>query len=156
MSRRGMALASTLLLIHNGILVVWGLFWIIAPEMILSVSFISFAGRGWDEYETVSPTVVQFMCYHGQLLGVQFVLLGSVFTTITLTAFKRGKRWAWIVIALCSTAGWIYAVVFDVLMGVLQALVLEIIPLLIVYCSLIISAKPVLSRGGSFDITPSK
>ena len=73
--------------------------------------------------------------------------LSVAFTAIALTAYKRGEKWAWIVIAAGSTVGWLYAVVFDVLMGVIQALVLEIVPLLIVYCSLILSAKSVFKRS---------
>ena len=87
------------------------------------------------------------MNYHGQLLGVQFVLLSSAIMAITLTAYKKGERWSWIVIAACSTSGWICAAAFDVIMGVFPALVLEIVPLLIVYSSLIISAKPVFNRA---------
>ena len=146
MSKRRLTVASMILMIHNVVLFLWGLFWIILPERIISVSFQSFLGRGWDDFITSNADIARFIDYHGQLLGIQFVILSIVITAITLTAYKKGEKWSWIVIAICSTIGWICAAAFDVIMGVMPALLLEIIPLIVVFCSLIISAKPAFSH----------
>ena len=136
-----LGIATVLMIIPSAFWLICGIGWIILPEIFLSVSYNSFVGSSWESFKTSNETISLLFEYHGRLLGIQFFILSMGLIVITVTAYKRGEKWAWVLLAVSSTLMWLTAALIDAIIGAFHLIILEIVPLFIAYCSLLIS-KP--------------
>ncbi len=125
-----------LMLIHDVMLAFWGFLLWIMPEQVLSVSSESFLKRRWSEIRLSDSQVAEFVTHYMRFWGLEGMLMAAVITVLTLQPYRKGEPWAWVSIAVCSSIGWIAAIVLDIQLGLLSMIYIDVVPLLIAYASL--------------------
>ena len=65
----------------------------------------STAGTTWDALRTSDPGLADYVTQLFRFLGLIFVAASVFFTVISVTAYRRGERWAWYVL-------WTFPVLF--------------------------------------------
>jgi hypothetical protein len=81
----------------------WGAMAALAPEHLLgpdsapivAAGYEGFTGRAWSELVSTSPLAAGFMTVLFRVYGAYNVAFAVMASAITLTAFRRGERWAW-------------------------------------------------------------
>jgi hypothetical protein len=64
-------------------------------KAILPAGYEGYSGESWSELLRASPTTANYMIVLFRMYGIYCVLFGLMGSAITLTAFRRGERWAW-------------------------------------------------------------
>jgi len=86
------------LLLGLGILtLVFALMFVFLPTSMLEFGdFEGYTGMAWSELEASNPLVAEFFL-QSAFVAIGYSMLGmAIFTiAISLTAYRRGKRWAW-------------------------------------------------------------
>jgi hypothetical protein len=59
------------------------------------VLFGRLTGTTWDELRVADPGAAHFVDYQVRVGGIYLVMIGSLTAAISVTAFRRGERWAW-------------------------------------------------------------
>ena len=101
MKRR--TIAWILVLVVDAGMLLWGAAAAIAPEQllgpggkaILPAGFEGYTGASWSALMETSPMHAAYMSLLFRLYSVFCVLFGFLTSVITVTAFRRGERWAW-------------------------------------------------------------
>jgi hypothetical protein len=140
------AVAVIILLIHDVMLAFWGFLLWVMPERVLSVSAQSFLGRSWSSAKLSDSRMTDFITYYMRFWGLEGFLMAGIIIVLTLLPYRKGELWAWISIAACSSIGWIAAVVLDIQLGLLSIIYIDIVPLIIAYCSLAVAGKAVFGK----------
>lgn len=60
-----------------------------------AVLFSSMTGTTWDELRVANPGAAKLIDYLWRAEGAALVLVGLLTVAISLTALRRGERWAW-------------------------------------------------------------
>jgi hypothetical protein len=55
----------------------------------------SIAGVAWEDLQASSPRIANLIDMYVRSLGAGLLVVSILSLTITLTAFRRGERWAW-------------------------------------------------------------
>ncbi len=96
-------IALILILIVDAGFVAWGAMAAASPDhllgpggkAILPAAYEGFAGGNWSELTRTSPMTAGYMVVLYRTYGAYNVAFGLMAIAITLTAFRRGERWAW-------------------------------------------------------------
>jgi hypothetical protein len=140
---RQQIVAVVLMLIHDVMLAFWGfLLWII-PDQVLSVSSQSFLQRSWISIKLSDSRMTEFVTHYMRFWGLEGLLMAAVITVLTLQPYRKGELWSWIIIGICSSIGWIAAIVLDIQLGLLSIIYIDAIPLIVAYSSLAISGNAI-------------
>ena len=99
----------------------WGAAAFIAPEhllgpggkAILPAGFEGYSGGSWSALVDRSPESAAYMSVLFRLYSMFCVLFGFMTTTIAVTAFRRGERWAWWTLLVANTVGLLSAMTYD-------------------------------------------
>ena len=60
-----------------------------------AVLFRSFSGTTWDELSAVNPGAADVIDYQVRSAGVVLLMAGVLSLAVSVTALRRGDRWAW-------------------------------------------------------------
>jgi hypothetical protein len=66
-----------------------------AGKAILPAGFEGYSGGSWSEFAGASPSIAGYITVLFRMYGIYCVLFGLMGSAITVTAFRRGERWAW-------------------------------------------------------------
>ena len=80
---------------------------------ILPAGFEGFTGSSWADVVSQSPANARYMEVLFRMYGLYCFLFGLITVAITLTAFRRGERWAWWTLLIGNTAALIAAMTYD-------------------------------------------
>ena len=141
------AMANVLMIVPSAYWLICGIVWIFMPDVYYRIAYQAFAGSGWESFTASNEIVTLLFTHYGRLLGIQFVILSGGLITICTTAYKKGEKWAWLLLAFSNTLIWVTAAIFDAIIGVKIGIVAELAPLLFVYSSLLISKSYVFSKN---------
>jgi len=102
-------------------LLAWGAMAAMAPEHllgpnsapILNAEYEGFTGYSWSELTATSPNAVVFMTLVFRMYGIYGVAFSLMAIAITVTAFRRGDRWAWWALLVGNTLTYISAMTYD-------------------------------------------
>ncbi|HTJ23697.1 MAG TPA: hypothetical protein VL383_14940 [Gemmatimonadaceae bacterium] len=116
MSRR--KIAWILILIVDAGYIAWGAGAAIAPDhllgpggkAILQAGYEGYSGAAWS---AIAPSSAGYMSLLYRLYGVYCVLFGFMGTSIAITAFRRGERWAWWTLLVGNTIALVAAISYD-------------------------------------------
>lgn len=119
MSRRQSALI--LILIVDLGYVAWGAGAAAAPDhlagpggkAILPAGYEGYSGGSWSELAAASPLAAGYMAVLYRMYGIYNVLFGVLSSTIAVTAFRRGERWAWWALLAGNTIALLAAMRYD-------------------------------------------
>jgi hypothetical protein len=119
MTRR--KIAWILILIVDLGMLAWGAAAAIAPEQllgpggkaILPAGFEGYTGGSWSALMDASPMHAGYMAVLFRLYSVFCVLFGFLTSVITVTAFRRGERWAWWTLLVANMVALPAAMTYD-------------------------------------------
>jgi hypothetical protein len=82
-------------------------------KAILPAAFEGFTGGSWPALVGASPLTARYMILLFRTYGFYNVAFGLTTVAITLTAFRRGERWAWWALLLGNTITLGSAITYD-------------------------------------------
>jgi uncharacterized membrane protein YhaH (DUF805 family) len=120
-SDRRRSVAWILVLIVDVGFVLWGAGAAWAPDglvgpggkAILPAAFEGFSGGSWSALVSTSPLTASYMILLYRTYGFYNVAFGLTTVAITVTAFRRGERWAWWALLLGNTITLVSAIAYD-------------------------------------------
>ena len=141
--------AWILILIADAGFIAWGGMAALATEHligpnstpILVAEFENFTGLSWVELKTASPKIAEFITILFQMYGAFNVVFGLLTVAITLSAFRRGERWAWWTLLVGNTIALGSAITFDRVVNAIGIFEMsEYLGLVMIYVGLFITA----------------
>ena len=113
--------AWILVLIVDAAYIAWGAGVAIAPDhvlgpggkAILPAGFEGYSGGSWSALVSASPLSAAYMAVLYRLYGMYCVLFGFMGSSIAVTAFRRGERWAWWTLFVGNTVALVSAMTYD-------------------------------------------
>jgi hypothetical protein len=114
-------IAWILILIVDVGYVVWGGMAAVMPDglagpggkAILPAGYEGYSGASWSELVRTSPMSANYMIVLFRMYGVYNVLFGLMGSTIAVTAFRQGQRWAWWALLVGNTTALVSAMRYD-------------------------------------------
>ena len=147
--------AWILILIVDAGFVVWGAMAAALPEYllgpggvpILTAGYEGFSHSSWSELASTSPMTARYVGVLFRMYGVFNVAFGLMASSIAVTAFRRGERWAWWALLVGNTIALVSAMTYDWIVNAIGPFELsEYLGLMFVYGALAITA-PFLAAG---------
>ena len=119
---------------------------------ILPAGYEGYSGGAWPQLASASPTVARYMTLLFRMYGIYNVVFGLMTVAITLTAFRRGERWAWWTLLVGNTIALVSAMIYDWTVGAIGPFELsEYLGLASIYAALAITA-PFLAVNRSVQV----
>jgi hypothetical protein len=84
-----------------------------AGKAILPAGYEGYSGEAWSELLHTSPMTAKGMIVLFRMYGIYCVLFGLLGSTIAVTAFRRGDRWAWWALLVGNTIALVSAMRYD-------------------------------------------
>ena len=114
-------IAWILMLLADIGLLAWGAMAAIAPEHLLGPSstpilqaeYENFTGYSWSEFTTATPKAVDFLTLVFRMYGIYGVGFSLMAIAVAVTAFRRGKSWAWWALFFGNTLTYVSAMTYD-------------------------------------------
>jgi hypothetical protein len=147
--KRLQRLAWILILIVDVGYMAWGAGAAVSPDRllgpggtaILPAGFEGYSGASWSEVAGSSPLTAGYMTLLFRMYGLYCVLFGFLGSAITLTAFRRGERWAWWVLLVGNTVALVSAMTYDMTVSAIGPFELtEYVGLALVWGALAVTA----------------
>jgi hypothetical protein len=144
------------ILIADAGLLLWGAMAALVPDQllgpgsapILTAGYESFTKRPWSELADASR---EFITVLFRVYGAYNVAVALLAIAITVTAFRRGDRWAWWTLLVGNTIAFGAAMTYDRIVGAIGPFeLLEYVGLAGIYGSLAVTA-PFLTPDGEVD-----
>jgi len=82
-------------------------------KAILQAGYEGYSGGSWSELGGAFPLIAGYMTVLYRMYGVYNVLFGLLSSAITVTAFRRGERWAWWALLVGNTVALVSAMTYD-------------------------------------------
>ncbi len=82
-------------------------------KAILPAGYEGFSGGSWSELTRTSPMTAGYMVVLYRTYGLYNVAFGLTAIAITVTAFRRGERWAWWALLAGNTITLVSAMTYD-------------------------------------------
>lgn len=80
---------------------------------ILPAAYEGYSGASWSELARTSPLVTGYMAVLYRMYGIYCVIFGLMASAITITAFRRGERWAWWTLLVGNSVALVSAITMD-------------------------------------------
>ncbi len=147
MTSRSLSAAWIILLVTGIVILLFGFIFTLVPDFMNIMGYEAYTGTSWNSFTAATPQTADFLLLTaGTMFGIHLLVMGFLFISITVMAFKSGQRWAWYTLFIASTIGWVSDAVAVYSMGVVQVAIGNIVFLSLAYIALGISAKPMLSK----------
>jgi hypothetical protein len=119
--RRRRRVAWILIFIVDAGLVAWGAMAAAFPDHllgprgvpILTAGYEGFTNGSWTALAGTSPMTARYIRVLFRMYGVFNVAFALMAVAITVTAFRRGERWAWWALLVGNTIALVSAMVYD-------------------------------------------
>jgi hypothetical protein len=147
MSRR--QIAWILILIADAGFASWGAMAAALPDLlvgpggrpILTAGYEGFSKGSWSELVAASPMAAKYMVVLFRMYGIFNVVFALMAIAITVTAFRRGERWAWWVLLVSNTVAYVSAMVYDKMVNAIGPFeLMEYVGLALVWAALAVTA----------------
>ena len=147
MTRR--KIAWILILIVDAAYIAWGAAVAIVPDhvlgpggkAILPAGFEGYSSASWSALVGAAPLTAGYMAVLFRMYGIYCVLFGFMGSSIAVTAFRRGARWAWWTLLASNTVALLSAMTYDKLVHAIGPFeVTEYLGLLLVWGAFAITA----------------
>ncbi len=141
--------AWILILIVDAGLVAWGAMaaafpdYLLGPRRvpILTAGYEGFTKGSWTELAGTSPMTARYLRVLFRMYGVFNVAFGLMALAITVTAFRRGERWAWWALLIGNTIAFVSAMTYDRMVNAIGLFELsEYLGLALIYGALAVTA----------------
>jgi hypothetical protein len=141
--------AWILILIADAGFIAWGGMAALATEYlagpgstpILVAEYENFTGLSWIELKAISPKIADFITILFRMYGAFNVVFGLLTVAITVSAFRRGERWAWWTLLVANTIAFGSAMTFDLVVNAIGIFEMsEYLGIVMIYVALFITA----------------
>lgn len=154
--------AWMLILIADAGFAAWGAMAAALPDLlpgpggtpILTAGYEGFTGGSWSELAGASPMTARYIVVLFRMYGIFNVVFGLMAIAISVTAFRRGERWAWWALLVGNTIAFVSAMTYDRIVHAVGPFELtEYLGLAVIYGALAVTAPfaaagpPVQSTG---------
>lgn len=113
---------------------------------ILPAGYEGYTGGSWDQLVATAPDTAGYITLIFRMYGIYIVAFGLLAVVIAATSFRRGDRWAWWMLLVGNTIGYVSAMTYDQIVGAIGPFEWsEYLGLALVYGSLAVTAR--FSRG---------
>lgn len=110
-------------------------------QSILPAGYEGFSGGSWSQLVASDPMSARYMEVLFRMYGIFNVAFGLMAVAITLTAFRRGERWAWWALLVGNTITLVSAMRYDWIVNAIGPFELtEYLGLAMVYGALAVTA----------------
>ena len=142
-------LAWILILIADAGFIAWGAMAALAPEYltgpdstpILIAEYENFTGLSWSQLNTTFPMIADFITILFRMYGAFNVVFGLLTVAITVSAFRRGERWAWWTLLVSNTIAFGSAITFDRVVNAIGIFEMsEYLGIVMIYVALAVTA----------------
>lgn len=142
-------IAWILILLVDVAYIAWGAGAALSPDhllgpggrAILPAGYEGYSGGSWSALAGSSPMITGYMTVLFRMYGIYCVLFGLLGSAITLTAFRRGERWAWWALLVGNTVALAAAMTYDRMVNAIGPFeVTEYLGLALVWGALAITA----------------
>ncbi len=114
---------------------------------ILAAGYEGFSRGSWSELTSTAPMTVGYIQVLFRMYAVFNVVFALMAVAITVTAFRRGERWAWWALLVGNTIAFVSAMTYDRTVNAIGPFELsEYLGLAVVYAALAVTA-PFLAAG---------
>jgi hypothetical protein len=101
--------------------VAWGAMAAALPDLlpgpsgtpILTAGYEAFSRGSWSQLANTSPMTAKYIVVLFRMYGIFNVVFGLMAIAITITAFRRGERWAWWTLLVGNTIAFVSAMTYD-------------------------------------------
>jgi hypothetical protein len=147
--------AWILMLIADAGLLAWGAMAAALPDLlsgpggkpILTAGYEGFSKGSWSELASTSPMAAKYIVVLFRMYGVFNAVFGLMAIAITVTAFRRGERWAWWALLAGNTIAFVSAMIYDRTVNAIGPFELsEYLGLALIYGALAITAPFLTAR----------
>lgn len=137
------------ILIADAGFIAWGAMAALATEHlagpgstpILEAEYQNFTGLSWKELNASSPKIAEFITILFRMYGAFNVIFGLLTVSITVSAFRRGERWAWWTLLVGNTIAFGSAITFDRVVNAIGIFEMsEYLGIVMVYVALAVTA----------------
>ena len=148
MNRRRQVAWVLMLIVEAGF-ITWGmmaavfLHQLLGPggQPILPAGYEGYTGGSWSELATADPMTARYMEVLFRMYGIFNLVFGLMAAAITVTAFRRGERWAWWTLLVGNTITLVSAMRYDWIVNAIGPFELtEYLGLVMVYGALAVTA----------------
>jgi len=80
---------------------------------ILTAGYEGFSRGSWSDLTNSAPMAAKYMVLLFRMYGLFNLLFGLMAIAITVTAFRRGERWAWWTLLIGNTIALVAAMTYD-------------------------------------------
>ena len=142
-------IAWILILIVDALYIAWGGGAALSPEHlmgpggkgILPAAFEGYSGGSWSNLVSATPVIAGYIRMMYRMYGIYCLLFGVLGSAITITAFRRGERWAWWTLLIGNTVALVAAMTMDKMSNAIGPLEMtEYLGLALVWIAFAISA----------------
>jgi hypothetical protein len=142
-------LAWILILIADAGFAAWGAMAAALPDFlagpggkpILAAGYEGFTRGSWAELAAAAPATAGYIAVLFRLYGVFCLVFGLMAIAITVTAFRRGERWAWWTLLVGNTIAYVSAMTYDRIVNAVGPFELtEYLGLAAIYLALAVSS----------------
>jgi hypothetical protein len=114
---------------------------------ILAAGYEGFSNSKWSDLAATSPMAANYIVVLFRMYGVFNVVFGLMAIIITVTAFRRGDRWAWWALLIGNTIAFVSAMTYDRTVNAIGPFELsEYLGLAVIYVALAVTS-PFHARG---------
>jgi hypothetical protein len=147
--------AWILILIVNVGYIAWGATAAIMPDglpgpggkAILPAGYEGYTGGSWPGLQSTSPMTARYMIVLYRMYGITCMVVGLMGSAITVTAFRRGDRWAWWALLVGNTTALASAMRYDWIVNAIGPFELTEYLGLAILCGALAVTAPFLRAG---------
>jgi hypothetical protein len=162
MNRR--QVAWILILIVDVGYIAWGSMAALMPDgligpggnAILPAGYEGYSGDSWPVLLSTSPMTARYMIVLFRMYGIYNVLFGLMGSAITVTAFRRGDRWAWWALLAGNTIALVSAMRYDWIVNAIGPFELTEYIGLAAVCGALAITAPFLPFGRANTLDPRR
>ncbi len=114
---------------------------------ILPAGYEGFSGGSWSELARTAPTTAGYIAVLFRMYAIYNVVFGLMAIAITVTAFRRGERWAWWALLVGNAMALVSAMRYDWIVNAIGPFELSEYLGLVLVCGALAVTAPFTAMG---------
>jgi len=142
-------LATLVLAVCDGGVLIYGLVILLRPEAMLALGLESHTGHSWAAFASENPDRGEYFSLVARMLGAYNMAVGILALGVIFGPFRRGDAWAWWTLALANGLAFGVPVAADLYVGSIgffEVIELGMAPLVVL--ALAVTARQAVSGPG--------
>ena len=146
MRSKSLKVSWIILLIPHTAVLINGLMWTFAPNVFLDSWIKPFVGETWANFTNSDAAFASLIQLLGLYVGIMVIIIGFVAITVTLTAYKKGEKWAWYLALSGNAVGFVSSIIIYGIIGDMATMVVNVVLFIVALVALTIGARYILQK----------